>query len=92
MQEEDRMYRPYRDFPRIDEPILMLAKFHLQELNRELAAACLARSVQEGRTAPLARLFAQARRTWHGLWVRIRKSAQVTETRAGGWRRPAGIE
>jgi hypothetical protein len=86
------MYRSYRDFPRIDEPMLMLAKCRYRELDRELAAMCLERQLREGQTALPVWLFAQARRVWHGLWVRIRKSVQVTGARAGGLGRPAGIE
>jgi hypothetical protein len=69
------MYRPYRDFPRTEDPLVMLAKRRQRELEREIAAMCLERQLQEGRTAPPVWLFAQARRAWHGLWARIRKQA-----------------
>jgi hypothetical protein len=86
------MYRPYRDFPPIDEPMVMVAKRRYQDLDREIAAACLYRQAQARRAALPVWLFAQARRAWHGLWVRIRKSVQVTGARAGGLGRLAGIE
>jgi hypothetical protein len=69
------MYQPYRDFPQIEDPLLMLAKRRQRELDREIAAMCLERQLQEGRTALPVWLFAQARQVWHWLWVRIRNQA-----------------
>jgi hypothetical protein len=71
--EEETIYRPHRHLQGIEDPILQLARYHLRELDDERAAADLAQQAREGQTSGLAWWFTQARRVWHGLWARIRK-------------------
>ncbi len=70
------MYQQYRDLPRIDDPVPMLARQHLQELRRQADQVRLARLAGADRFAVPAPMSALARRVWHMLWAGIRRKAR----------------
>src|SRR5260370_31749912 len=83
-KEADAMYQQYRDLPRIDDPVPMLARQRLQELRRQADQVRLARLAGADRFAVPAPMFALARRVLHTLWAGIRR-----KVRRGGVGMPA---
>jgi hypothetical protein len=70
--EVDAVYQTYHNRPRIDDPVPMMARLHMEEMRRQADQARLAQDVADDRPVVGPHLRLIALRIWQVLHVRVR--------------------